>query len=299
MTDVGPTFNKRSIEDNPAETKSRRKPSGVQKAGTLTRHSSRAEIKRSKSKKTPRTDECECNRDISSLEDFTCGENQRRREVAKSIATDVSLPPTIQEPVNMPCLAETRPIVQDLLLGTNGMVSTDIRAESSTTGFDDSEGYETDISYRTCGPIAEPHVETIGDHYHESDDTQIAKMKLRQQIDSLLSECKEIETKLDKTDDVRDDTKTMQCDVLRSARDSALIQLHIVSSLDDDKEIQMMRQQIQVLNRVVNQSQRLVNERIRSRNVFDMICSRTANLINCNMLLFCSVVAILFYVYQF
>ena len=314
---MGSTCNKCSLEKNQAETISRRKSPRVQKTGTSAKHSSPTEIKTSKSKKTSQTDQCELNRDISSLkEELTCKENHRnKREVTGSnTRRDVLTPQSVQERINMPCSAETRPIVKDLSLRTNGMVSTDIWNESvfSATQFDDSDDCETDASYRSCSPTVEPYVETIGDQCHESDGIQIVKIKLRQQIEALLTECEEIETKLNTTDGVRDDTKTMQCDVFRSARESTLTQLHIVSSLEDDLEIQMMKQQLQMLKRVLSQSQSLVNERIRSRNFFDTMCSCIANLINCNsdsgdtmgqhwlnIILFCIVIAILFYVHQF
>ena len=317
MTDVGSTCSKCSLEKNQADTISRRKSPRVQKTGTSPKHSSPTEIKTSKSKKTSQTDQCEFHRDISLLkEELTRRENHRnKREVTGNITTrDVLTPQPVLERVNMPCSAVTRSIVQDLSLRTRGMVSKDIWNESvfSTTQFDDSDDCETDTSYRSCSPAVEPYVETIGDQCHESDGIQIAKLKLRQEIEAHLTECEEIETKLSRTDGVRDDTKTMQCDVLRSARDSTLTQLHIISSLEDDLEIQMMKQQLQMLKRVLSQSQSLVNERIRSRNFFDTMSSGIANFINCNsdsgdtmgqhwlnIMLFCIVIAILFYVHQF
>ena len=201
-----------------------------------------------------------------------------------------------------------------------------VNLSSDSLNCSESESLGIDTSYTTCTSSwpYELHdqmfsdIETIGDQYSQND-VEMLKRNLTKRIEVLLVECEETEMKL-LGEDGQDETNQLQYNIIQSAKESALIQLQLIPSANDDKlAIESLQKQIYLLERALCHSNLRINKDLNLKKILKTASKGLLILFNCgsksertsdvsaeilaqhilNGLLFVAAIAILIYVYQF
>ena len=239
----------------------------------------------------------------------------------------------IRETTEMPCYSEMS-TYGHVLTGDTPMQKanknrcTDVSQQNLSSSLNCSEGEnsETDTSYTSCSSSwhYEPHhqmishIETLGDQ-HSDNNVETFKLNLKERVETLLAECEETEMKLLGENEFNEANR-LQYNIIQSAKESAMIQLQLISSTKDDKlAVQSMQKQVYLLEKVLYHSNKIVNNNLSLKHGLNTlskgflalfkhgsVSERTpaisAEIMSQNILngiLFLVAIGVLLYVYQF